>query len=42
MHLLFSDDLKVQTAIHTTIEACARISGLCDLSSKNSLFVGKR
>ena len=29
MHLMFRDDLKVWTAIHSTIDACATISERC-------------
>ena len=28
-HSIFSDDVKVWTAIHTTIDACARTSANC-------------
>ena len=28
-HLMFSDDVKVWTAIHTTIDACEKTSAIC-------------
>ncbi len=45
MHFMFSDDVKVWTAIHATIDVCAKTSAICEKISydryHNSTELGK-